>query len=390
MMRGAASRIAFLASSDPRDQAAQSGSLYYMVRALRPHLEEIQICDPITSLEKRSGRLLDALSRRLFRRTIAYDHLAIVAKKHGRIAATRVGGRALDAVLAVMNPVDIACLRATLPITLILDATFARQRDYYPQFTRLWEWSASEANSVERAAYQNASQLVYASSWASQSAIRDYDVDAQKVHVASYGANLESIPSREEVLQREPSSSCRLLFVGVGWEEKGGGIALDALVKLDALGIEAQLTICGATPPRGVSHERMTVIPFLDKRDRSQRAHLERLFATSDFLLLPTRREAFGHVFCEASAFGVPSITTATGAVPEVVRDGENGYALPYDATGIDYAQVIAAVWRDRQRYVRLVASSRAAYEERMNWDRWARTVKDVLDSSLPALPAPA
>jgi glycosyltransferase involved in cell wall biosynthesis len=353
-----------------------------MVRALERHVEEIFVCEPITTLEKRAGRLADAASYRLLRKHIAYDHLVLVAREHGRIAAERLGRRSFDALLAVMNPVDVAYLYMDVPIVLVLDATFALQHDYYPQFRNLWAWSVRQAESVEQAAYRNASSLVYSSRWAAQSAVRDYDVELQKVHVVPYGANLDSVPSEQTVLQKEPSPRCRLLFVGIGWEEKGGTIAFETLVKLEDLGIEAELVICGSRPPRDFSHERMIVIPFLDKGDHRQREELHRLYATSDFLLLPTRREAFGHVFCEASAFGLPSIGSDTGAVPEVVRNGENGYVLPYSATGADYARLIASIHRDKKRYRTLVESSRAAYEARMNWDVWATSVTQVLHAT--------
>jgi hypothetical protein len=74
-------RVGFLASSNPQDQAAQSGSLYYMLKALERHFEEIYLCSPITSLEKRAGRVADAASWRLLTRPIAYDHLVLVARK---------------------------------------------------------------------------------------------------------------------------------------------------------------------------------------------------------------------------------------------------------------------------------------------------------------------
>jgi glycosyltransferase involved in cell wall biosynthesis len=375
-------RLGFLASGDPRDRVAQSGSLYHMVKALEPYFEEICLCDPIASLEKRAGRLADAASRRVLRRPIAYDHLVRVALRHGRIAAERLRGRSFDALLAVMNPVDVAWLETDVPIVLVLDATFALQHDYYPKFTNLWPWSVRQAESVEGEAYRRASGLACSSRWAAQSAIRDYGVDPQRVHTIFFGANLDSIPSRETVLRKTPSAACRLLFVGVGWDEKGGAIALEALVALEAIGIDAQLVICGSTPPSDVSHERISVIPFLDKRDRLQRAHLEELYATSDFLLLPTRRDCFPHVFCEASAFGLPSITSNTGAVSEAVRACENGYVLPYDAAGSEYARVIAEVYRDKKRYEALVASTRAAYESRMNWEVWAASIKQVLDDA--------
>jgi glycosyltransferase involved in cell wall biosynthesis len=286
-----------------------------------------------------------------------------------------------------MSPVDVACLETDVPIVLVLDATFALQHDYYPKFTHLWSWSVSQAESVERAAYRRASRLACSSRWAAQSAIHDFGTAPHKVHTIFYGANLDSIPSTETVLQKTLSPECRLLFVGVGWAEKGGAIAAETRADLEAIGIEAQLVICGSTPPSHVSHERIGVIPFLDQRDRRQRAQLEELYATSDFLILPTRRDCFPHVFCEASAFGLPSLTSNTGAVSEAVRDGENGYVLPYDASGWDYARLIAEVYRDKQRYEALVASSRAAYESRMNWEVWAMSIKRVLDDTHAALP---
>src|SRR5947208_5681106 len=145
------------------------------------------------------------------------------------------------------------------------------------------------------------------------------------------------------------------------------------------MGIAVELIICGTTPPSEFAHERMRIIPFLDKNDGRQSMEIENLYAMSDFLLVPTRCDAYGHVFCEASAFGLPSITTNTGGVPEVVRNGENGYVLPYSARGSEYAQIIAEIYQDDQRYTALVQSSRAAFESRLNWDTWGRAVKDVL-----------
>jgi len=228
-------------------------------------------------------------------------------------------------------------------------------------------------------AYQNATVLLYSSYWAARSALEDYGVDPQKVHTIFFGANLDTIPSREMVLAKKKSERCRLLFMGLGWERKGGAIAFETLLELEKLGIQAELIVCGCTPPKEVAHERMRIIPFLDKNDERQSKETENLYAMSDFLLVPTRCDAYGHVFCEASAFGLPSITTNTGGVPEVVRNGENGYVLPYSARGSEYAQMIAEIYQDDQRYTALVKSSRAAFESRLNWDTWGRAVKDLL-----------
>jgi glycosyltransferase involved in cell wall biosynthesis len=194
------------------------------------------------------------------------------------------------------------------------------------------------------------------------------------------GANLEEVPSKEMVLMRKRSERCHLLFMGVNWYRKGGDIAFETLLELEKMGIMAELTICGCTPPRQFVHERMQIFPFLDKNDPEQYNRLAQLYLEADFLLLPTRNECYGIVFCEAGAYGLPVITTQTGGVPEVIRDGENGFALPLAARGDEYARVIASIYQDDERYARLVRTCRAAYDERLSWDVWGKMMKTILN----------
>jgi glycosyltransferase involved in cell wall biosynthesis len=123
----------------------------------------------------------------------------------------------------------------------------------------------------------------------------------------------------------------------------------------------------------------MKVIPFLNKNDDRQRQKLEMLYMQSDFFVLPTRNECFGIVFCEASAFGLPSIGTRTGGVSEVIQDGVNGFTLPHDARGDAYADVIAKLYRDTTAYNRLVQTSRQRFETQLNWDAWGRATSQAL-----------
>ena len=88
-------------------------------------------------------------------------------------------------------------------------------------------------------------------------------------------------------------------------------------------------------------------------------------------------------VFCEASAYGLPSITTDTGGVCGAVKNGENGFMLPFNARGQEYAEVIAKVYSDDQLYSELVQSSRAAFENRLNWDAWGISVKRLLNECI-------
>ncbi len=108
----------------------------------------------------------------------------------------------------------------------------------------------------------------------------------------------------------------------------------------------------------------MTVIPYLDKNDERQSLELEKLYQMSDFLFFPTRNDCYGIVVCEANAYGLPVIATDTGGVPDIVKEGENGFLLPYNAGGKEYAELIAKIYRDNQHYTELVRSSRAAFDK--------------------------
>src|SRR5689334_806590 len=53
---------------------------------------------------------------------------------------------------------------------------------------------------------------------------------------------------------------------------------------------------------------------------------MSQILAVSDVLLLPSELESFGLVSLEAMACEVPVIATSVGGVPEVVRDGVDGF----------------------------------------------------------------
>ncbi len=53
------------------------------------------------------------------------------------------------------------------------------------------------------------------------------------------------------------------------------------------------------------------------------------LWREADVFVLPTLDEAFGQVFQEAAAAGLPRIGTSINAIPEMIVDGESGLLVP-------------------------------------------------------------
>jgi glycosyltransferase involved in cell wall biosynthesis len=55
------------------------------------------------------------------------------------------------------------------------------------------------------------------------------------------------------------------------------------------------------------------------------------LYHRNDVFCLPTRGDCLPMVLSEAGAAGLPLVSTAVAAIPEIVRDGETGLIIPVE-----------------------------------------------------------
>jgi glycosyltransferase involved in cell wall biosynthesis len=355
----------------------------YFAQALEKYCGDVTFIEPVHLKTVLVGKVLKGGLKVLTGKSYMYYHSFMLAKQYAKMMSKRLAHQDFDLIIGPACAPEIAFLETDIPMVLIEDATFDNLYNYYPQYSKLFQRSYYEGDMLEGLGIQRASLALYPSQWAADSALYHYHADPEKVHVVSFGTNFDNPPPREIALNRKKSDRCRLFFIGVNWIRKGGEIAFETLLELEKLGIEAELIICGVVPPPEFTHKRMTVIPYLNRKDEQQRREMEELFETSDFLFLPTRGEAYGMVFCEASSYGLPSITTATGGTGGAVTDGENGFKLPFEARGAAYAELIARIYRDEQRYAELVQSSRAAFENRLNWDAWGTAATKLIHEML-------
>lgn len=377
-------KIAIVYAYDTRDRRTFSGIAHYMACMLEKYCGEVSHLSPIPRLkELLLGKIINKMCLALYGKKFRYYCSFLLARRYAHVTAQRLAKQSFDVIVSPVGATEIAFLETNIPIVLVEDMTYKLLFDYYPVFSNLTKRSIYEMNTLQDVSLRKASAIIFSSAWAAQSAIEDYKVDPQKVHVVPFGANFDEPPSREMALSRKRSGHCRLLFLGVDWMRKGGDIAFETLLKLEAMGLSAELIVCGCTPPKKVVHEYLKVIPFLDKNDNQQRKELETLLMAVDFLLLPTRADCTPVVFSEASAFGLPVITTHTGGVPEIVKDGKNGFVLPYEARGDAYAQVIAQTYRDAERYDQMVQASRSTFEERLNWNVWGIATQRIIEEVL-------
>jgi glycosyltransferase involved in cell wall biosynthesis len=382
-------RIAYVTMDDPNDRRSWSGTRYYMAQALDKHCGDVRRIGPLQPFSVKTGKWVRRGVRLLTGKRYMHMYTTFFSKALGGMAEKSLSDEACDVIVAPAGSGILANLRTRLPIVYLSDTTFRLMLNYNTDFSNVLQSHVRMADGIERLAIEKASQLIYPSTWAAQSAIRDYGADPSKVNIIPFGANLDSAPSREEALRSRERDRCRLLFVGVNWEQKGGEIAFEALLELERLGIPAELTVVGCRPPRKIGHPHFRVFPFLNKNDVREREQLIGLYRDATFFILPTRAECFGIALCEANAYGIPVLSTRTGGVPEIVRDGINGFLFPLEARGGQYAARISEIYGNAAVYQGLRASSREQFESRLNWDVWGNRARDVLWAAVESLRGP-
>jgi glycosyltransferase involved in cell wall biosynthesis len=183
--------------------------------------------------------------------------------------------------------------------------------------------------------FRAARAIVATSRWAADDLGALYPDCAPKIHVMRYPVRLACFDpnwpaGRDARARNTHHQPVRVVFIGGDFPRKGGPLLLDAW-RDAAFGDRAHLDLVTDWPidttllPGGVRVVR-GVTPY------SPAWH--EVWHSADVFVMPTRSEAFGMVFQEAAAAGVPAIGTAINAIPELVEHGKTGLLVKPDDRG--------------------------------------------------------
>jgi glycosyltransferase involved in cell wall biosynthesis len=363
-------KISYVYHFDASRPTVQSGRPAAILTALTEARCAVQRIFPLRD-DYRAQRWVQKLFWHALGRQYLFDRHPALLRSYARQVDEALAKESGD-VLFSPGTLAISHLESDIPVTFCSDASLAALLDYYPAYSRLSPFLRRTAETSEALALSRAALAIYPSEWAAQSAIDHYGLSADRVAVVPFGANLGSHNTEAEIFEKIEArgfETIRLLFIGREWERKGGDIVLDTARLLMQRGINVQVDIVG---PKDAP--RFARLPFvrdqgaLNPAKPDERTHLADLFKSAHFLFVPSRAEAFGLVFSEASAFGVPVVSTATGGIPGAVRSGVNGHLLPLEAGPEDYANVIRSAVEDPKQYRALAQRSFREFQNRLNW----------------------
>jgi glycosyltransferase involved in cell wall biosynthesis len=151
--------------------------------------------------------------------------------------------------------------------------------------------------------------------------VQECELSPSQVVVLS---NPVRVPS--EVVSREGRDTVQFVSLGRLGERKGSYDLVNAFVGLpENLRNRARLVLAGDGDVEGVrklgepAGERVKVLSWIDANQRDV------LLKESDVFALPSRAEGVPMALLEAMAYGMPSITSPVGGIPDVFKDGIDG-----------------------------------------------------------------
>ena len=377
-------RVCIVALDDPTNIRLWSGTPYHILHALAGEFGDmVVIRKPYSQLFVSARSWFSRIVSKLGINNVWFEYLPGVAWWGARSTIRQIRQAKPDVVVVIAYCPLSGVLSRYFPTVHISDATFDLMCGYYESFTRLPALCKRTGESLERTAI-NASKLsLLSSQWAATSAVSHYGGPVDRVHFIPWGCNFETDPNEGGRIDRFDPDVCHLLFIGMDWERKGGELAVATTELLRAKGVDACLHVVGVAPAGAVSSDGVRYHGVLSKADEQHRLELREVMQMCALLFLPTRQDCTPMVFSEGNSFGMPGISTDTGGVSSVITEGVNGHLLPLAAGPEQYADLIALIWSDRDKFVALRKSSRLQYERVLNWKTWASQSAALIRAAL-------
>ena len=184
--------------------------------------------------------------------------------------------------------------------------------------------------SAERAmfSHENLRAVICNSAMVAGEIHAEYGVPSEKLHVIYNGVDL-SIYSRENLLKSRqrirndfsiPRSAPMILYVGSGYQRKGVAQLLAAMKSEDLRKIDARLAIIGADKHIGRYRQLADRYKISDRVVFAGPQHdVAGWYGAADVFALPTQYDPCPNAALEALAAGLPTLTSPTCGVAELI-----------------------------------------------------------------------
>lgn len=366
-------KICFVSDKNPNDKRAWSGIFYSINEQLKKHYSVEYIIVNKSKLMLFTEKIMKVFFRMFGKKYIPFLSLKtakILYKKYNNI----VFEKDVDAFFVIGSQTSYILKDSNKPIYYFSDALIDQMIDYY--YYNVPNFNKKDGFYLQKYILDKAYKSIFTSKWACDCAANNYEVDPCNVVLIHFGANIRNelcnFDSREKKFDK-----IHLLLIGVEWERKGVPFAIKVLNELNKATKIYDLTVVGCLPKNGETYDNVEFVGFLNKNKEADFEKFSNIIKRSHIFILPTIAECAGIVFCEASAYGLPSISFDTGGVSDYVVDDLNGFVLPVTSSPADFASVIRN--KILPKYHTYSKNARNFFVDKLNWDSFGKKLKDTI-----------
>lgn len=376
-------KIAFVTYYPERNLKSHHAVWHYILNSLKELGHEVVVID---DLKTRFHQLFMIKSRILKMFGFNYFNLMdnLVTKNISKIVDERLNK--IDGLDLIFAPgtIEIAYLNTCIPICIWTDTPFVGLVDYYESFKNLSSKFILNGIKFDKSAHEKAQKIIYPSNWAIELASNNYNLSEDKFVLINFPATIDNhidFNKVEQIVENRINKKLKLLFVGIEWERKGGNYIISVLNRLKEMNCDFQLDIAGISPEIPDNLKKNVIMHgFLNKKDPIDFNKLCSLYEEATFLFMPSLAETYGLVFAEASAYGLPSISSKTGGIPSVIIDKRNGFTFEFEDLEEKAVETIIYYKENPLAYKNLVLSTIKEYKDRLNWEKAKSKLEIVLN----------
>ena len=209
----------------------------------------------------------------------------------------------------------------------IMESIDQFQSKHYTGWPKRWQ-------KAQRRVAQSAQWIITPSEYL-RKLVSGWGVSEDKIRVVPNAVVISKNVCRKEEARTECGmGGTMLVSIGrlVPW--KGFSLLIEVVAELRAELPDIQLVIIGDGPERKMLDFKIKSLN-LEKHVRLigavPKEVVQRYLCAADLFVLNTGYEGFSHQIIEATAAGVPVLTTKNGGNPEIINHGQNGWLVEYN-----------------------------------------------------------
>ena len=234
-------------------------------------------------------------------------------------------------------------------------------------------------NAIDRAVMRRCRAIVTVAEQTRETLV-SLGVDAAKIEVVINAVAPEAFETITEEGASVSADRKRIVAAGRLSHEKGFDLLVQAGALLKERGLKCDVQIYGDGPEKTALAEQINGLRISDRIGLAGfKSDLRPVYAQAEFLVIPSRSEAFPLVVLEAWAQGTPTVATPVGRLPELIDHGVNGL-LAADVTPEALTDAITTALQTPDFRQRCGAAGRELVKQKYVFANQVTHLKEIYD----------